>query len=58
MSEQPVIYTPTISVRRVRYKDGSCAVELTVTGLASDQHADAVISHLQRLLFGEEIQPQ
>lgn len=48
-------HTPTISMRPVRYEDGTYGVELTVTGLASEQQAEAAMQHMQRLFCGHEI---
>lgn len=55
--EQPQV--GTISMRPVQYTDdGSWGVELTVTGLASEQQADAAMLHMQRLFCGDEIKEQ
>ncbi len=48
----------TISLRHVRYEDGSYGVEMTVTGLASEQQAEAAMQHMQRLFCADEIKEQ
>lgn len=48
----------TISMRPVRYEDGSYGVELTVTGLANEQQAEAAMQHMERLFCAEEIKEQ
>ena len=48
----------TISMRPVRYEDGSYGVELTVTGLSSEQQAEAAMQHMQRLFCAAEIKEQ
>lgn len=50
--------SPTISMRPVLYEDGSFGVELTMTGLTSQQQAQAAILHMQRLFCGQEIDGQ
>ena len=50
--------TPTISMRQVRYEDGSYGVELTVTGLFNEQQAEAAMAHMQRLFCGAEVKEQ
>ena len=44
-----------ISMKSVQHPDGSYSVELTVTGLSSEDQANAVMQHMQRLFCGEEI---
>lgn len=46
---------PIISMRSLRQADGSFAVELTVSGLASERQAQGALAHLQRVLCGDEI---
>lgn len=45
----------TISMRPVQYPDGTWGVELTVTGLTSEQQAEAAMQYMQRLFCAEEI---
>lgn len=49
---------PTISMRQLNLGDGSYGVELTVTGLTSEQQAAAAMLHMQRLFCGAEISEQ
>ena len=49
---------PTISMRQLHLDDGGYGVALTVTGLASEQQAEAAMLHMQRLLCGAEISEQ
>lgn len=53
--EKPKQQVSTFSMRPVRYEDGSFCVEVTVTGLVSEQQAEAVINHMQKLFCGAEI---
>lgn len=48
----------TISMRPVRYEDGSYGVDVNVTGLKSEQQAELAMQHMQRLFCGQEIQEQ
>jgi hypothetical protein len=45
----------TISMRPVRYEDQSWGVELIVSGLSSEQQAEAAMQHMQRLFCAGEI---
>jgi len=47
-----------ISMRPVRYEDGSYGVELSVTGLVSEQQAEAAMLHIQRMFCAAEIKEQ
>ncbi len=49
---------PTFTMRPVRYEDGSYGVEATITGLKSEQQAEAAMLHMQRLFCAEEMQEQ
>ena len=54
---------PTISMRKFGFRhpnrdDGSYGVALTVTGLTSEQQAEAAMVHMQRLFCGAEISEQ
>ena len=46
---------PTISMQWVKHGEGNYAVELTLTGLVSEQHAEAAMAHLERVLCGSAI---
>lgn len=46
---------PTISMRTVLYEDGSYGVEMTLTGLADEQQAQAALLHIQNLFCGTEV---
>lgn len=46
---------PTASIGADQHLDGSFSVTLTVSGLTSQEQANAAIEHMQRLLCGEEI---
>lgn len=48
----------TITMRPVLYGDGTWGVELTVTGLTSEQQAEAAMQHMQRLFCAKEINEQ
>lgn len=52
------VSVPTISMRQLHLDDGSYGVALTVTGLASEQQAEAAMAHMQRLFCGAEISEQ
>ena len=47
--------TPTFTLRTVCYDDASYGVELTITGLASEQQAKAAVVHMERLFCGQEM---
>lgn len=55
MSAQQFPPTPSISMRWVQQEDGSYAVEMMVSGLASQQQAEAAMLHLQRKLCDGEL---
>lgn len=42
-------------MRRIKQSEGSYAVELVVSGLPSEQQAEAAMAHLQRVLCADEI---
>ena len=42
-------------MRPVQYQDGTWGVELTVTGLTSEQQAEAAMQHMQRMFCAEEV---
>ncbi|OHV93728.1 hypothetical protein AKG95_28665 (plasmid) [Janthinobacterium lividum] len=44
----------TLSMRWVRHAEGEYAVELTLSGLTSEQQAEAAIAHMQKMLCGPE----
>ena len=46
---------PTLSMQPVCYEDGSWGVSVMVTGLASQQQAEAAMLHMQELFCGPEI---
>jgi len=48
----------TTSMRPVRYEDGSWGVELFLTGINSEQQAEAVMLHMQRMFCADEISEQ
>lgn len=48
----------TISMRPVRYEDGSFGVDVSVTGLESEKQAELAMQHMQTLFCGQEIQEQ
>ena len=48
----------TISMKPVQYEDGSWGVELVVTGLSSEQQAEAAMLHMQMLFCADEIKEQ
>ena len=52
------VSVPTISMRQLHLDDGSYGVALTVTGLASEQQAEAAMAHMQRIFCGAEISEQ
>ncbi|WP_341744776.1 hypothetical protein [Azonexus hydrophilus] len=39
----------------VKYEDGSWGVTVQVTGLASEQQAEAAMQHMQKLFCGAQI---
>jgi ubiquinone/menaquinone biosynthesis C-methylase UbiE len=45
----------TISMQVVTFPDGSFGVSLMVTGLQSQQQADAALAHMERMFCGQEI---
>lgn len=45
---------PTFSMQPVRYPDGSWGVSVQVTGLTSEQQAEAAMLHMQKLFCGVE----
>lgn len=49
---------PTISIRCVQFIEGSWGVELTVTGLTTEQQSEAAALHMERLFCAEPIQTQ
>lgn len=49
---------PTISMESVQYEDGSWGVNLYMTGLASEKHADAAREYMARQFCGDEIKAQ
>jgi len=51
-SQAPV---PTFSMQPVKYEDGSWGVSVQVTGLASEQQAEAAMAHMQKLFCGAQI---
>lgn len=58
MNHNEAIATPTISMQSVQHEDGSWGVNLYVTGLQSEKHADAALDHMARLFCGAEIKTQ
>jgi hypothetical protein len=50
--------SPTISMQTVAYEDGSFGVNLYMTGLVSQAHADAAYEFISRQLCGDEIKTQ
>lgn len=48
----------TITMRPVQYPDGTWGVELIVTGLASEQQAEAAMHYMQELFCAAEIKTQ
>lgn len=46
---------PTFSMQPVKYKDGSWGVSVQVTGLTSEQQAEAAMQHMQKLFCGAPI---
>ncbi len=48
----------TISMKLVQCEDGSWGVELVVSGLSSEQQAEAAMIHMQRLFCAGEIKEQ
>lgn len=48
----------TISMQTVQHEDGSWGVNMYVTGLASESHAEAALDHMARLFCGDEIKAQ
>jgi hypothetical protein len=46
---------PTFSMQPIEYPDGSWGVTVYVTGLATQQQAEAAMNHMQRLFCGAEI---
>lgn len=46
---------PTFSMRPVKYEDGSWGVSVQVTGLVSEQQAEAAMQHMQKLFCGAQI---
>lgn len=53
--EKPEQQAKTISMRHVRYADGSFGVDVSVTGLESEKHAELAMQNMQRLFCGEAI---
>jgi hypothetical protein len=58
MSAERLAESLTISMQTVRYEDGTFGVDLYVTGLTSQAHADAACEHMQVLFCGNEITAQ
>lgn len=58
MTDETTATPAAISMRTVRHDDGSYGVELTVTGLASEEQAEAAMQYMQRLFCGQEISKQ
>lgn len=48
--------TPTFSMQPVRFEDGTWGVAVQVTGLISEQQAQAAMRHMQTLFCGAEIE--
>ena len=46
---------PTFSMQPVKYEDGSWGVSVQVTGLVSEQQAEAAMQHMQKMFCGAEI---
>ena len=46
---------PTFSMQPVKYEDGSWGVSVQVTGLTSEQQAEAAMQHMQKLFCGAPI---
>ncbi len=46
---------PTFSMQPVRYEDGTWGVTVQVTGLTSEQQAEAAMQHMQNLFCGAQI---
>lgn len=56
MSKFPVqAPAPTFSTQPVKYEDGSWGVTVQVTGLTSEQQAEAAMQHMQKLFCGAQI---
>lgn len=53
-----LVAVPTFSMQPVRYPDGSWGVAVNVTGLVSEQQAEAAMQHMQRLFCSAEIKTQ
>ncbi len=46
---------PTFSMQPVKYEDGSWGVSVQLTGLVSEQQAEAARQHMQKTFCGAEI---
>ena len=46
---------PTFSMQPVKYEDGSWGVSVQLTGLVSEQQAEAAMQHMQNLFCGAQI---
>lgn len=46
---------PTFSMQPVKYEDGSWGVSVQVTGLTSEQQAEAAMQYMQNLFCGAEV---
>lgn len=46
---------PAFSMQSVKYEDGSWGVSVQVTGLTSEQQAEAAMQHMQKLFCGASI---
>ncbi len=49
---------PTISMQTVQHADGSWGVNVYLTGLASEGHADKAMEYVAQQLCGAEIKEQ
>lgn len=54
MSQSKPVLMPTFSMQPVRYEDGSWGVTVRITGLTSEQQAEAAMTHMQKLFCGAE----
>lgn len=55
MDYKTVKVTPTISMEVVKDGSGSYGVSLLLTGLHSQQQAEAAIAYMQQIFCGQEI---
>lgn len=44
-----------LSMQPVKYEDGSWGVSVQLTGLVSEQQAEAAMQHMQKIFCGAEI---